>query len=134
MSGEPRRVPGVLVAHGNMAKELRATAEIIAGKADDIPCLTNNDRTPDALAEEIGKALDERGPGTILMVDLAGGSCFSASMKAVRTRPGIHVIAGVNLPLLLDFIQNREALPAAELKAHLVERGHAGLKAVTSGE
>jgi mannose/fructose-specific phosphotransferase system component IIA len=126
-------VPGMLVAHGDLAHELKRTAEKISGGTYDLLCFTNHDLSPETLAVEIGEALDQSGPGTIVMVDLAGGSCLSAVLRATRTRPGVHVIAGINLPLVLDFLQNRDTLPPNELAAHLLDRGHAGLKAVVSG-
>lgn len=135
MSGHPgaRRVPGILVAHGALAEALRGTAETIAGPAPDLLTLSNAGATPEALAADIGRALDDRGPGTVVLVDLAGGSCHAAALRAARGRIGVHVVAGVNLPLVLDFLQKRDRMEAAELVEHILDRGRAGLRATASG-
>ena len=127
------RVPGLLVAHAALAAELKSTAESIAGPAPDLPCLSNRDLSPDELAEAIGLALDASGAGTIVLVDLAGGSCLAAVQRACRGRSGVSVVAGVNLPLILDFLQKRDVLPFDQLVIHLLERGHSGLKIVPAG-
>lgn len=127
-------VTGILVAHGGLAKELKRTAEAIAGPAADLDCFTNDDLAPEALAATIGRFLDERGGPVIVMVDLAGGSCLSAVLRATRGRAGVAVIAGVNLPLVLDFLQKRDVLPVAELLEHLVDRGRGGIRMVTPGD
>ena len=129
-----RPVPGILVAHGQLARELKVTAESIAGPAGDLLCLSNEGRSTDALALEIGRALDETGPGTMVLVDLAGGSCMTAAMKAVRTRPGNPVVAGMNLALVLDFVQKRHTQPLSELVAHVIGRGRDAVVMVNSGD
>ena len=130
--GPGRRVPALLVAHGGLAPELKATAESIAGAAEDLVCLSNRDCSPEELTEEVGRCLDAR-PGCIVMVDLAGGSCLAAVQRACRDRSGVTVVAGVNLPLLLDYLQKRETLPRDELLAHMVDRGRNGIKVVSGG-
>jgi mannose/fructose-specific phosphotransferase system component IIA len=131
--GSGRRVPALLVAHGDLASELKATAETIAGPADDLVCLSNCDCSPEELIAEVTRRLDAIGPGPLVLVDLAGGSCLAAVQRACRLRPDVAVVAGVNLPLLLDYLQKRDTLPRDELLAHLVDRGRAGLKVVTGG-
>lgn len=128
-----RRVPALLVAHGDLARELKETAESIAGDAGDLVCLSNRDCSPEELVGELERRLDALGPDGIVLVDLAGGSCLSAVQRACRRRPGLPVVTGVNLPLLLDYLQNRETLPRDELLAHIVERGHRGLRVLTGG-
>jgi len=134
MNPEGRPVPGILVAHGRLAAELKLTAESIGGPAPDLLCLSNVDRRPEELSEDIGAAIDERGPGTVVLVDLAGGSCCTAALRAARTRPKTVIVAGINLALLLDFLSKREDYASAELVTHMTERGHSGLKVVKAGE
>jgi mannose/fructose-specific phosphotransferase system component IIA len=130
MKAPAGRVPGLLVAHAGLAEELRIAAREIFGSVEDLKCLTNRSSTPEALADAITRVLDEKGPGIIVMVDLAGGSCLAAVLKACRGRKGVGVVAGVNLALILDFLQNRDSLPAEKLLDHMIERGHAGLKVI----
>jgi mannose/fructose-specific phosphotransferase system component IIA len=124
-----RRVPGILVAHAGLADALRDTAEQIAGPAPDLLTLSNADASTESLTGEIGRALEERGPGTVVLVDLAGGSCHSAALRAARGRSGVHVVAGANLALVVVFLQKRDELTAAELVKYITERARAGILA-----
>jgi mannose/fructose-specific phosphotransferase system component IIA len=133
MTAAPGRVPGILVAHAGLAFELRAAAEVIAGPAGDLVCLSNRDRHPDLLAGDVARALDGLGPEAMILVDLAGGSCLSAALRACRGRRGVSIVAGVNLPALLDYLQKRDSLPHRELLDHVVDRGRSGLKLVADG-
>ena len=131
MSG---RVPGLLIGHSTFAASLLDVARAIAGPVDDVPCLTNAGRSPEALAEEIGATIDRLGLPAVLLIDVAGGSCFAAARRAMRGRAGAHLVTGVNLPLLLDFLQKRDRLEAEPLVAHIIERGCAGITRHHCGE
>lgn len=126
-------MPGVLVAHAGLAEALLRTAEAIAGPASDLRTLSNEGRTPEALSGEIAGTLDELGPGAVVLVDLAGGSCHTAALRAARGRAGVYVVAGVNLPLVLDFLQKRDRMDTGELVEHILDRGRAGLRATPAG-
>jgi len=120
--------PGLLVAHGRLARELLTTAESIAGPAPDVVCLSNDGKTPESLAGEIAAALEGMPSVPVILVDLAGGSCLQAVRRAVPYRPEIPVAAGMNLPLVLDFLQNRATLSGGGLLEHLLERGRTGIR------
>ena len=62
----------------------------------------------------------------VLFTDMAGGSCALAARKVAAQRPDTAFVAGVNLPLLLDFVFHR-GLPLPELVTRLVECGRSGI-------
>ncbi|HEX7880842.1 MAG TPA: hypothetical protein VF720_15625 [Candidatus Eisenbacteria bacterium] len=123
------RVPALLVGHATFAASLLEAASAIAGPVDDIPCLTNSGLAADALADSIGSAVTSLGLPAVLLIDVPGGSCFNAARRATRGQAGAHLVCGVNLPLLLDFLMMRDQLPAAELVEHIIERGRRGISA-----
>ena len=61
----------------------------------------------------------------LVFVDLASGSCSHAARLVAREGPGIPVVSGVNLPMLLDFVFHRD-MEVSELSRRAVEKGHAG--------
>jgi len=130
----PARVPALLVGHGNFARSLLSVAEAISGPVDDIPCLSNEGRSPERLAAEIKSGLDRLGLPALLLVDVANGSCFAAARRASRGLRDAHLLTGVNLPLLLTFLQNRDRLGVEELVAHVLERGRTGLARHRDGD
>lgn len=122
---EEERVRGVVVAHGPMARAMIDAARRIAGDAaDSLMPLSNDDRGPDALKEELDRALGD--DPVIVFVDLQSGSCGMAALSSCRERGRRVVVCGVNLPMLLDFVFHRE-LPLEELAARMVERGRASI-------
>jgi len=128
------RVPALLVGHAAFAASMLEVAEAIHGPVGDIPCLSNRNLGTDALAESIAGAVADLGLPAVLLVDVPGGSCFNAARRAMRGREGAHIVAGVNLPLLLDFLNMRDRLPAAELVEHILDRGRRGMRACRGHE
>jgi mannose/fructose-specific phosphotransferase system component IIA len=121
---------GLLVTHGTLGAALKSAAERISGPADDLATFSNEHLSPEELTERLQGHLATLAGPALVMVDLAGGSTLSAAQRACRGRAGVHLLAGVNLPVLLDFLQKRGSLSAAELVAHVLDRGHAGLRLV----
>lgn len=118
-------VRGVVLAHGTMAQGLVDAVGHIAGMSGDflVP-ISNRGMGPDVLAEEIGKHVGA-GP-TIVFTDLQSGSCGFAARRCLQNAPDLVVIAGVNLPILLEFVMRRE-LPLDQLVPFLLNKGRAAV-------
>jgi mannose/fructose-specific phosphotransferase system component IIA len=87
--------------------------------------LSNEGKSPEALQAELGGVLDP-GPA-IIFTDLSSGSCALSAMVCCRDNPSHVVLFGANLPILLDFVFNRD-LPLQELVPRLLEKGRESLK------
>jgi len=121
------RVPALLVGHADFSRALLKVAEVIAGPVNDVPCLSNEGLSPEELTAGIRAELERLGLPVLLLVDVANGSCCAAARRATRGLRGTHLLTGVNLPLLLTYIQNRDRLGAGELVKHVLDRGRAGI-------
>ena len=119
-------IRGVVVAHGELAHALVSTVESISGVTGALRAVSNDGLGPEELADVIGDAAGKS--GAIIFVDLAGGSCGLGSLRHVRRSRGCACIAGVNLPLLLDFVFHRD-VPVETLVRRLLQKGRAGLRA-----
>ena len=119
-------IRGVVVAHGNLARCLVETAEGIAGSSEAVVPLSNTDCGPEELERRIREAVG--GEASVVLVDLASGSCAHAARLAIRNTPGARVVTGVNLPMLLDFFFHRD-MPLSELVDRLEVKGQTGIKA-----
>jgi mannose/fructose-specific phosphotransferase system component IIA len=118
-------VRGILLSHGAMAEGIVDAVRRITGVADDalVP-VSNRGVSPETLADQIRAQL---GAGTtLLFTDLQSGSCGFAARRLCHERPGLTVISGVNLPMLLDFVMNRH-LPLDELVPRLLDKGRAAI-------
>jgi mannose/fructose-specific phosphotransferase system component IIA len=118
-------IRGILLSHGAMAEGVVDAVRRITGvEADALLPVTNHGLAPDVLAEQLRSHI---GPGpTILFTDLQSGSCGFAARRLERSIEGLVVISGINLPILLEFVMNRE-LPLEELVPRLLEKGRAAI-------
>lgn len=124
----PRPV-AVLVTHGVLGQELVRTVEAILGAQTDFITVSNNGLSADGLSERIAAeiaALPEGAP-VVLFSDLAAGSCGIATRRAEMGSRILKRIAGVNLPMLLEFFHYRDDLPLEMLLPRMEAKGKAGI-------
>jgi mannose/fructose-specific phosphotransferase system component IIA len=100
---------GVVVCHGNLAVALVEAAQSISGVTDALVPVSNTGCDRESLEQRVMLAVDSR-PG-VVFVDLASGSCLFAVLKRLRTAPGVKVVTGVNLAMLVDFVFHRSLSP-----------------------
>jgi PTS system mannose-specific IIA component len=118
---------GVVVAtHGKLAEELVRTAEGIVGKLDRCRAMTI---APSAPIEELNSAIRKAaaevdgGDGVIVLVDMFGGTAANLAL-GMCGGPGVEVISGVNLPMLLKLATCRaDKQPLSALASMLVAYG-----------
>ncbi len=128
MSEARAALRGIVIGHADMAEGLVAAARHITGVEEDVLiALSNRERSPEDLAALIAGHL-EGGPA-VLFTDLQSGSCGFAARRLTRERPDLAVVCGVNLPMLVDFVMNRE-MEAGDLVARLVDKGRGAIVAI----
>ena len=93
----------VLASHGRLAAGMRDSLEMIAGPQPNVEVLcAYTDEQPDAkswLEERVSRLAE--GDELVIVTDLLGGSvCNEAS--EFRDRPGVRVLAGMCLALVLS--------------------------------
>jgi PTS system mannose-specific IIA component len=122
-------VAGIVVTHGRLAEELIETAKVIYGDFADCYALTNDGKSPHVLFEEVRlliRALE--GAPCVVFVDFVGGSCCHACVRLKLEISDVPVITGVNLPMLLAFLNKRNAVPFDRLPGEILERGHSSIQ------
>lgn len=113
----------ILSTHGPMAQSIQSSMEMIAGAQEGIRsvCFIDGEGTEE-LSAKLTAAIEELAADQILILcDLAGGSPYNvaAMISGQRTDKEIRVIAGLNLPMLLEAALGRgyqelsELIPAA---------------------
>ncbi|EIW19044.1 MULTISPECIES: PTS sugar transporter subunit IIA [Pelosinus] len=120
----------VIVAHGCFASALLTTAEEIAGKQEQVISLnfTTGENTADLQLriKEAARSVDT-GQGTIIFVDLLGGSPYQAAAIVAMQQSGIEMVAGVNMPMLLEILPVRNDKLMNVTNAAL-KGGHDGIR------
>lgn len=114
----------VVVMHGGLAREFRATALHVLGEQPGIAAVqigTDDDRGEKQA--EICAAADEvdTGDGVVVVTDLYGGSPSNLSMNACAGEQR-RMLFGANVPALLELVHNRHR-PVDEALHRAVEKG-----------
>ena len=100
-------VPGIiLLSHGPFAVSLIDTAGMLFGNAENIAAYSLDPGDDiDFYRETFVKTLNEFPEGTIIMVDLFGGTPCNQVMRYIQeTEKPLEVVAGMNLPMLVNAI------------------------------
>lgn len=103
---------GVIVAtHGEFGNYLLSTLKMILGETEKIAsvALAPTD-SMESFEEKLGGALkevDPQGTGTLVLVDMLGGTPFNVAFRMAQDKP-VRVVTGVNLPMLIKIASHRE--------------------------
>lgn len=101
----------IVIAHGRLAHEFVSVLEHVIGPQENIKTLGIN---PDDNVAEQRETLEEMitqvesGKGVVLVTDMFGGTPSNLAI-AVSKNKNVEVVAGVNLPMLIDLVQQRSA-------------------------
>lgn len=131
-----KMIAAIVVTHGKLAQEFIATAQKIYGNVKGVYAVSNDDTTPQALASQIDAIIESGGPDDafVILVDFLGGSCGHATLSVERRRRNVRVVSGVNLPMLLAFLNKRADVTFERLPAELASRGRDSIHAVDTDQ
>ncbi len=104
----------LIVSHGRLAEELRLAMEHVVGPQRNVAAICiGADDDIERRREEIRDHIErvDTGDGVVLLTDMYGGTPSNLAIS-MMDRPGVEVIAGVNLPMLVKFakIRSRQTL------------------------
>lgn len=121
----------VIVAHGGLAHEFRATIEHVVGPQSGMRAVSiapDSDRA--AKEREICAAADavDAGQGVVIATDMFGGSPSNLSLRACDLH-NRRIVYGSNLPLLLKLAKSRH-LPIGEAVSRSLAAGRKYLDAL----
>jgi mannose PTS system EIIA component len=122
----------ILITHGPLAQALLESAEMILGEQRGVQaiCLGREDNLETARAR-VSEALRAAGDGVLVLADLFGGTASNAAAWALQGSK-FELVAGVNLPMLLEALMNRDRLGATELAELAVQTGRQGVTNVSA--
>jgi PTS system mannose-specific IIA component len=125
-------IAGIVVTHGKLAEALIRTSELIVGAQEDIFPISGADLGSEEIVRRIREIVAGRPDGrAIVFVDFFGGSCCVNSQRAAEGSPGVRIISGVNLPMLLDFATKRRTTGFEEMVDHLIRRGCESIRLIS---
>jgi len=122
------RVPALVVMHADLAQALVRAAERVVGPFTDVTLLSNEGLSRDDLERGIESHVQSWEHGGLLLTDFWGGSCHICGASAMRRHGEVAIVTGVNLPLLLDYLHNRDRFPVGELAERLQQKGRDSIR------
>ncbi|WEV43251.1 PTS sugar transporter subunit IIA [Lactobacillus sp. ESL0684] len=120
---------GILICtHGNSAKELLQSAEMICGTQKDCQTVKfEMGESLDQLQNDLKAKLDSLQGPVLCLTDLKGGTPFNTLVKLIKDYPDMEIVTGVNIPMLLQLFINREQMPLEKLLDSVIEAGQTGI-------
>lgn len=125
---DPTKPRAIVAGHGEFAAGLISAVDQITGRGDAFIAVSARNLSATDLQSLLLRTIDETGV-SVVFTDLQAGSCTMASRRLVRERSQVLCIAGVNLPMLLDFVF-ADSLTPFEAARHAVERGRAAIASI----
>ncbi|RPI77166.1 MAG: PTS sugar transporter [Desulfobacteraceae bacterium] len=118
----------LIVTHCDLGKELLHAAEFIVGRieaADTVAVTetTGSEKMHKEIEQKI-KALN-KGQGVLVLTDMFGGTPSNLSLSFLDEK--VEVLTGVNLPMVIAIVQNRQEYPLKEIAAKAQEAGKIGI-------
>jgi PTS system N-acetylgalactosamine-specific IIA component len=121
----PSPVRAIVAGHGDFAAGMVSAVQQITGRGDVFRAVSARDLSAADLDTLIRRSLEETG-ALVVFTDLQAGSCTMAARRIGRSHPEVLLVAGANLPMLLDFVF-AEDMPPKEAARHAMDRGRAAI-------
>ncbi|WP_291255851.1 PTS sugar transporter subunit IIA [Fusobacterium sp.] len=107
----------LMATHGNFAKGIKESIELVLGKfqnLNELSCYTNKEFD---LEKEIEKIINGvNGEELIVVTDIYGGSVNNGFLQKLENHKNIHVVSGLNLPLMIELLSEQDSyITAREL-------------------
>ena len=119
------RPRAIIAGHGEFAPGLVSAVQQITGRGDQLIPVSVHHLGVEDIEELLRQRMIETGV-RVIFTDLQAGSCTMASHRVLRGMPDAVLVAGANLPTLLDFVFTEDRT-APEAARHAAERGKASI-------
>jgi PTS system N-acetylgalactosamine-specific IIA component len=115
----------IVAGHGEFAAGLVSAVQQITGRGGQLIPVAVHQLSVEDIEALLRRRMLETGV-RVIFTDLQAGSCTMASRRILRGMDDAVLVAGANLPTLLDFVFS-ESRPAPEAAKHAAERGRAAI-------
>lgn len=126
-------IPGlILCSHGPMAIGLLQSVEMLAGESANTAAFSLEPGDDvDLFRQTIVKQLDAYPEGTVVFVDLFGGTPCNQLLRYVQeSEKPVEIVTGMNLPMILNAVLSRNANQGNALSIDSVSNGQQGISRV----
>ncbi len=118
--------PIIVISHGALATSLLETLKLVMGAAERVEAFglspEESVESLEARVEESVGRLDPSGAGTLVLVDMLGGTPFNVAMR-LAARRNLRVVTGVSLPMIFKALTVREGDDNLDEATAEIQRG-----------
>lgn len=126
---------GILIlTHGELAKGYVSALNLIYGEADkiDVLCLFH-ETSIDDYRHDVAQKISQLGKddGVLVLCDIFGASPYNVTAqnyKDLKGKVNYRSVTGVNLPMVIEAVANRELMSLDDLSKHVQQVGRDGIK------
>ena len=115
----------LVAGHADFAAGLISAVGMITGRGDELAPIQVTGMCGTDIERLLRETLESTG-ARVIFTDLQAGSCTMAARRVQREMPGVILVAGANLPMLLDFVLSRDPDPIGAANS-AAERGRASV-------
>lgn len=114
----------IVAGHADFATGMISAVQQISGRGDTYRAVSSRDLSAVAIEELLRATIDGHG-AKVIFTDLPAGSCTIAARRVARDLPGVIVVTGTNLSILLSWALGTDDSAAAW--EHALDRGRSAL-------
>jgi PTS system N-acetylgalactosamine-specific IIA component len=115
----------IVAGHGEFANGLVSAVQQITGRGEQLIAVSVQKLSVEDIENLLRTQMQEHNV-RVIFTDLQAGSCTMASRRILRGMDDAVLIAGTNLPTLLDFVFAEGRTPP-EAARHAAERGRSAI-------
>jgi len=115
----------LVVTHGRLAEELVSSVRNIVGSVEGLEAVSiawNDDAEEASLRIRQARERVDRGSGVLLLTDMFGGTPTNLALSMLEP-DRFEIVTGVNLPMLIKFVNLREETTLARAATSIAEQG-----------
>lgn len=120
----------IVTGHGKFAEGLIDVVNFIIGKQEGLEGINYNNQDLDIYYKQIENAINNRGEEVLVFTDIIGGTPFRISSTISTKYKKVYVIAGTNIPMLIETIFKRESMSFDKLIKHIILIGKESITTV----
>lgn len=124
-------IPIIVISHGEMTIGMKRTTEMIIGKQEELYFISLKQDKPEEFPSEIKALLEtySKDQEILILADLFGGSPFlTVAEYIMEGYPNARLVAGVNLPMLLECTISRSTMDIDQLADLSVKTGKEAIR------
>ncbi|HGF7712541.1 TPA: PTS sugar transporter subunit IIA [Enterococcus faecium] len=112
----------ILASHGELSQGLKQTAEMILGPTNNIYALSAYRDEDEPIEKQIKYLVNKLGEKNLfILTDILGGSVNNEMLPLLKENPALHLITGMNLPLVISIATQVDTISSEDLHAIVEE-------------